>query len=81
MITYNLAVVNELGGNIREARIRAKLTQPQMADALGLSLRTYQKYEEGSRRPPLETLVGIALKLHVSTDWLLGIGDSPFCDA
>ncbi len=80
IVTYNLAVVNNLGNRIREARNAAGLTQPQMAESLGLSLRTYQKYEEGSRRPPLDTLVNIALKLHVSTDWLLGIGDSPFHD-
>ena len=43
-----------------------------MADALDVSLRTYQKYEEGSRNPPLGTLIKMAIILDVTTDWLLG---------
>lgn len=58
----------------------AKLTQPQMADKVGVALRTYQKYEEGSRNPQLDTLVDIAMELAVSTDYLLGIGDAPWAD-
>lgn len=64
-----------LGKRIREARMLRKLTQPEMARKLGLSLRTYQKYEEGSRNPQLDTLVSIATALSVSTDWLLGLSD------
>ena len=68
-----------LGKRIREARMLRGMTQPEMANALGLSLRTYQKYEEGSRNPQLDTLVAIAIVLNASTDWRLGISDeAPF---
>ena len=46
-----------------------------MAARLGLSLRTYQKYEEGTRNPQLDTLALIATTLQVSADWLLGLSD------
>lgn len=51
------------------------MTQPEMAKRLELSLRTYQKYEEGSRNPQLDTLVLMARTLGVTTDWLLGLSD------
>lgn len=74
-ITYDLAVFNKedsmLGQRLREARMMRGRTQPEMAKLLDLSLRTYQKYEEGSRNPQLDTLVAIANALDVSTDWLL----------
>lgn len=64
-----------LGRRIREARMLRGLTQPEMAARLGLSLRTYQKYEEGTRNPQLDTLALIATTLQVSADWLLGLSD------
>lgn len=35
--------------NLKEARQKAGMTQQQMADKLGISLRYYQNIEEGSR--------------------------------
>lgn len=64
-----------LGSRIRESRMKREITQAKMADVLDLSLRTYQKYEEGSRNPQLDTLVLIAKTLDVSTDYLLGLTD------
>lgn len=57
---------------LKRARDASKLTQQNMADALNTGLRNYQKYEQGERRPPYESLVIIADKLNVTTDWLLG---------
>lgn len=61
---------------LRAARVQNKLTQQAMADRLGVSLNGYQKYEQGERQPPLDTLVKIADILDVSTDYLLGRIDS-----
>lgn len=36
-------------GNLKCARKDAGMTQPQVAEHLGISLRYYQKLEEGSR--------------------------------
>lgn len=56
---------------LRELRMKTNYTQQQMADKLEIGLRAYQKYEEGSREPSLETLVKIADILNSSTDYLL----------
>lgn len=42
-----------------------------MADYVGVTLRTYQKYEQGTVEPSFYSLVLIADKLDVSTDYLL----------
>lgn len=50
-----------------------------MADALGIALRSYQRYEEGTTEPNLDNLILISKKLEVSTDYLLGLTDeAPF---
>lgn len=48
------------------------LTQQKLADSLGLALRSYQCYEQGTREPSLSMLVAIADTLDVTTDYLLG---------
>lgn len=57
---------------LRAQRIKHKITQQQMADALSLSLNAYQKYEQGERTPPYDTLIKIADIFCVSIDYLLG---------
>lgn len=59
---------------LKKERLYKGLTQRQMAENLGISLRTYQGYEslgKASRNPNFETLVKIAKILAVSTDELL----------
>lgn len=46
-------------------------TAQNMADMLGIGLRSYRAYESGDREPYFETLVRIADFLDVSTDYLL----------
>lgn len=46
-------------------------TAQNMADMLGIALRSYRAYESGDREPSFETLVKIADFLNVSTDYLL----------
>lgn len=40
--------------NLKNERIKKKMTQQQMADHLGISIRYYQKIEEGSRTGDFE---------------------------
>lgn len=56
---------------LRETRMNRKITQQKIADAAGISLRTYQKYEQGTREPDLNMLVKLADVLEVPTDYLL----------
>ncbi len=59
---------------IARARKEAGLTQPEVADLLGLSLRSYQDYE--SFRVPFRRLDQIADILGTTKRWLL-YGDNP----
>ena len=64
---------------LKHTRIIRNLTQQNMADALGIALRSYQRYEEGTTEPNLDNLILISKKLEVSTDYLLGLTDeAPF---
>lgn len=56
---------------LREMRMTRNLTQQNMADAIGVALRSYQCYETGTRTPSFDLLVRIADVLDVSTDYLL----------
>lgn len=60
---------------LRQMRIKRNFTQPVIAEKINVSLRTYQRYEEGSRTPSYELLVQLADILDVPTDYLLGRDD------
>ncbi len=59
------------GKKLREARMARGLTQQKISDAVGLALRSYQCYEQGTREPPLDMLIKLADVLEVPTDFLL----------
>ena len=50
-------------------------SRQEMADVLGITVRSYQYYEEGKREPDFEKLVALAKHLKVSSDYLLGLTD------
>lgn len=56
---------------LRETRMARNMTQQKLADAVGLALRSYQCYEQGTREPSLEMLIRLADVLKVPTDYLL----------
>lgn len=58
---------------LKSSRVKKELSQQDMADILGISVRSYQRYEaiNGFCIPSVETLVLIADALDVSIDWLL----------
>lgn len=61
-----------LGEILNKTRKSKGITAQQMADYLNINLRSYRAYESNDRQPSLGTLVKIADKLNVSTDYLLG---------
>ena len=63
------------GKFFRKIRIEKGLTQPAVAKAMNIALRTYQHYEQGDREPSLAMLVMLADFLNVTTDRLLGRED------
>lgn len=60
---------------LRATRIFRSATQQKTADALGVPLRHYQKYESGEIEPDLLTLVNVSDFLNVPSDFLLGRDD------
>lgn len=58
---------------LKRARLRAGMTQLQIAQSLGITASTYCGYETGKRQPDVNRLRQIAQLLHTSGDELLGI--------
>ena len=46
-----IAMKDKFNENLREARLRKKLTQQQVADRLGIAKSTYCQYETGASEP------------------------------
>lgn len=58
---------------LREARINAGMTQVELAHKVGLTSRTIQNYELGSRRPKnYKIFLNLANSLDVTADYLMG---------
>lgn len=62
---------------IKEVRETLKKTQQECADAVGVTLRAWQNYEQGNREPKFEMLCDIANLFNVSLDYLLGRESKP----
>lgn len=60
---------------LKELRFERNLTQKQIADMLGISIRAYSHYETGDREPPIALIKQICKLFEVSADYLLGLCD------
>lgn len=60
-----------LGKKIKELRTKAKFTQSELADLLGVTKSSIASYENDSRQPSFPVLIKIAQIFNVSTDYLL----------
>lgn len=60
-----------IGEYIKELRKNKKLTQQQLADFVGISQNSIQRYETGKRIPPLDVLTKIAEALNITLDNIL----------
>ena len=60
---------------LKELRQKSGLNQNQTAEAVGITLRQYQRFEKGEQRPGYDNLIKIADHFDVSLDWLMGRSD------
>ena len=60
---------------LRLVRKSKEITQEEAAKQLGISLRTYRRYETGEAEPGLFSAVAIANFYDVSLDYLTGRAD------
>ena len=61
------------GKKLKMARIRAGLTQEELAEKVGISRGSIARYELGEMEPKLENLISLSEILDISTDYLLGL--------
>jgi len=69
-----MAVISE---RLNELKTANNFMQKQVAEGAGIPLRTYRRYENGEREPSASIIVALAKFFRVSTDYLLGLSDSP----
>lgn len=62
---------------LKELRTERQVTQLMLAQALGMTDRTFRKYEARSIDPTLSVLIALADYFDVSLDYLVGRSDCP----
>lgn len=62
---------------IKELRVQNNVTQKQLAAILSVSEVSVQRFEYGTARPSLDTLIIISNYFNVSLDYLVGRSDNP----
>ena len=62
---------------VKKLRKQKKLSQQELAEALGLTQTTISGIESGIRTTTIEKLILLAKFFEVSTDYLLGVKDEP----
>lgn len=58
--------------NLRKLRTEKKITQQQLADVIGTSQQSINKYENHRVEPDINTLMKLADYFHTTVDYLVG---------
>ena len=66
-----------IGDALRRFRAELNLTQDDVAEVLKVSRQAYHFYERDKANPPAQKIVELARAFDVSTDYLLGLSDTP----
>ena len=64
--------MSELKENLKKLRLKQDLSQNDVAEIIHKSSKTYSRYETGTLKPDIDTLIELADLYKVSTDMLLG---------
>jgi len=69
----------EVGQRLKNIRLNRKMSQKEMAEALGITNKLLSAYEIGRLRVPIEVIVRYARALEVTTDDILNVdvGENP----
>lgn len=62
---------------IVQLKLNKKLLQKDIANAIGVTTRNYQRYEKGEQQPTLPVVIKLADYFDVSLDYLVGRSDDP----
>ena len=66
-----------LGKRINELRVANSWNQVQLASKMNISKQTVSNWENENIQPSIEMLVRLAKLFNVSTDYLLGLDNTP----
>ena len=66
-----------IGERLKQLRKSANVTQKAVANAIGVTEVSYQRFEYGTVRPSIDTLAALADYFNVSVDYLIGRSDTP----
>ena len=64
--------MDKLANRLKELRRLSNLTQRQTSLKLGVTERSYQRFESGENKPSLSNLIELANIFNVSLDFLVG---------
>ena len=67
----------KLNERLIELKEQKSILQKDIAEQVGVSLRSYQRYEYGDRQPTADILIALADFFDVSLDYLVGRTDNP----
>lgn len=62
---------------LEDLRVDNDLRQRDVAEYLHMHLEVYRRYEKGIREIPVWAVIQLAKYYHTSTDYILGLSDSP----
>ena len=65
----------EIKARLRSLRKERKETQGQIAEAICITVRQYQRFEAGEQKPGFDNLCALADHFEVSLDYLAGRTD------
>ncbi len=71
-----MSIEPKLAERLLTLRTERGLTQEEAAEKIGVSNKTYSKWETGSTSPDIETVVKLSQAFGVTADHLLGLSDS-----
>ena len=60
-------IKKQIGSKLKKNRVKAKFTQQQVADKVGISLKYLDRIEKGEANPSMTIIYNIAEVLDVST--------------
>lgn len=64
--------MSTLGNNLKKRRLELDMTQAEIAAIINKAPETYCRYEAGTLKPDIDTLIELADLFHVSLDLLTG---------
>lgn len=65
-----------MGERLKQLRIEHQMKLRDVAAALNVTVRSINRYEDGTREPSVEMIIKFCKLYDVSADYLLGLSDS-----